>query len=87
MKSRDCVGCIWEHNYKKCPNDYKKDMPKHKDGTLQCDHCMWKKPASWYRAELLRKALLEFSNKKEWNEFKTTLLYKKFRKYKEEIRK
>ena len=40
---RFCKGCEYEHDFKKCKNDHKKDMPKHKDGTLMCGYCAWKK--------------------------------------------
>jgi len=39
MKFIHCKGCKWEFDYIRCPNDYKSEMLKHNDGTLQCGYC------------------------------------------------
>ncbi len=42
LNFRFCKDCKWEHAPSFCPNDYKEDMPLHKDGTFQCGYCAWK---------------------------------------------
>lgn len=41
MNWRYCEGCKWEFDYAGCKNDYKSDMFKNKNGSLQCNYCMW----------------------------------------------
>ena len=36
-----CKNCKWEKDFKNCKNDYKNEMIKNKDGTIQCCYCAW----------------------------------------------
>jgi len=38
-----CKGCVWEYDYDNCENDYKSNMIKNKDGSLNCGYCAWYK--------------------------------------------
>ena len=41
LRFRYCKGCKWEFDFEGCKNEYKDNMIKHKDGSLQCGYCAW----------------------------------------------